>query len=67
LELFKRAANQQKHDADKIYSLHKPFTKCIAKGKLEPLLAQMQSNGIALPEELAYDRGGKGRSEIMGV
>jgi IS5 family transposase len=106
LELFKRAANQQKHDADKIYSLHKPFTKCIAKGKphkqyefgnkvgvltggvkgkkiilavkgfienvfdghtIEPLLAQMQSNGIALPEELAYDRGGKGRSEIMGV
>jgi len=106
LELFKRAANQQKNDKDKIYSLHKPFTKCIAKGKphkpyefgnkvgivsggvkgrkiilavkgfidnvfdghtIEPLLAQMQANGIALPGELAYDRGGKGRSEIMGV
>jgi len=33
LELYKRAVNQQKDDSDKIYSLHKPFTKCIAKGK----------------------------------
>ena len=34
LKLYKRAANQQKNDKDKIYSLHKPFTKCIAKGKV---------------------------------
>jgi len=27
----------------------------------------MKINGFALPRELAYDRGGKGRSEIMGV
>jgi IS5 family transposase len=33
LELYRRAVNQQKTDKDKIYSLHKPFTKCIAKGK----------------------------------
>ena len=33
LALFKRAVNQEKNDKDKIYSLHKPFTKCIAKGK----------------------------------
>ncbi|MDR0461560.1 MAG: IS5 family transposase [Nitrososphaerota archaeon] len=33
LALYKRAVNQQKNDKDKIYSLHKPFTKCIAKGK----------------------------------
>jgi IS5 family transposase len=33
LDLYKRAVNQQKDDKDKIYSLHKPFTKCIAKGK----------------------------------
>jgi IS5 family transposase len=33
LNLYKRAVNQQKNDTDKIYSLHKPFTKCIAKGK----------------------------------
>ena len=33
LALFKRAVNQEKNDKDKVYSLHKPFTKCIAKGK----------------------------------
>jgi IS5 family transposase len=33
LELYKQAANQQQNDKDKIYSLHKPFTNCIAKGK----------------------------------
>ena len=32
-ELYKRAVNQQKKDKDKVYSLHKPFTKCISKGK----------------------------------
>ena len=33
LELYKRAVNQQVHDHDKVYSLHKPFTRCISKGK----------------------------------
>ncbi len=33
LELYKRAVNQRKEDKDKIYSLHKPFTHCISKGK----------------------------------
>lgn len=33
IELFHRAVNQKKNDTDKIYSLHKPFTRCIAKGK----------------------------------
>jgi IS5 family transposase len=33
LDLYKRAVNQQKSDKDKVYSLHKRFTKCIAKGK----------------------------------
>jgi IS5 family transposase len=106
LKLYESAVNQQKNDKDKIYSLHKPFTKCISKGKphqqyefgnkvgvitggvkgrkiilaidgfienifdghtIEPLLNQMKINGIPLPKELVYDRGGKGRSEIMGV
>jgi len=106
LELCQRVLNQQKNDKDKIYSLHKPFTKCIAKGKphqpyefgnkvgmvtggkkgkkiilaikafldnpfdghtIEPLLNQMKNNKIQLPKELAYDRGGKGKTEINGV
>jgi IS5 family transposase len=33
LEILEKAANQQKNDTSKIYSLHKSFTKCIAKGK----------------------------------
>jgi IS5 family transposase len=106
VELFKKAVNQQKNDSDKVYSLHKPFTKCISKGKphkqyefgnktglictgkkgmkiitaikafidnvydghtIEPLLNQMQNNNLVLPQELAYDRGGKGKTEINGV
>jgi len=34
---------------------------------IEPLLNQMETNDIQLPKELAYDRGGKGKSEINGV
>jgi transposase, IS5 family len=105
-ELYKRAVNQQKNDTNKVYSLHKSFTRCIAKGKphkpyefgnktglittgkkgmkiitaikafldnpfdghtIEPLLDQMKSNELTLPEELVYDRGGKGKTEINGV
>lgn len=33
LEKYKQVIHQRKNDKDKIYSLHKPFTKCIAKGK----------------------------------
>lgn len=105
-ELYNRAVNQQKNDKDKVYSLHKPFTRCIAKGKphkqyefgnkvglvttgkkgrkiitaimtftenifdghtIEPLLNQMNRNELKLPEELIYDRGGKGKAEINGV
>ena len=105
-ELYKQAVNQQKGDKEKVYSFHKPFTRCIAKGKphkphefgnkvglitggkkgkkiilaveaflenpydghtIEPLLNQMENNDIPLPKELAYDRGGRGKTEIKGV
>ena len=33
LALYYRACNQQPKDQDKVYSLHKPFTRCISKGK----------------------------------
>jgi IS5 family transposase len=106
LEIYKRVVNQDETDKNKIYSLHKHFTKCISKGKphkqykfvnkvgvimggkkdkkivlavmvffdnpfdghtIEPLLNQMKNNNIPLPKELAYDRGGKGKTEIHGV
>ena len=104
--LYEQAVNQQKDDKNKIYSFHKPFTQCIAKGKahkqyefgnkvglivtgkkgykiitaikafednpydghtISPLLKQMKNNGLKLPRQLVYDRGGKGKSEIDGV
>ena len=34
---------------------------------MEPLLEQMERNGWRLPEEIIYDRGGRGRKEIKGV
>tara|TARA_B100000963_G_scaffold337551_1_gene333651 strand:- start:321 stop:1655 length:1335 start_codon:yes stop_codon:yes gene_type:complete len=101
LDLYARVIAQKRHDSDKIYSLHKPFTSCIAKGKahkqyefgtkiglittsktliitaiksfqgnphdsrtIEPLLDQMQTNLRHTPEELIYDRGGKGQKQI---
>ena len=33
LDLFKQVLAQKRSDKNKIYSLHKPFTSCIAKGK----------------------------------
>lgn len=33
LALYTKVVTQKRKDTDKIYSLHKPFTRCIAKGK----------------------------------
>ncbi len=33
LLLYQKILNQKKQDKNKIYSIHKPFTACIAKGK----------------------------------
>jgi len=32
--LYKRVLAQKRNDKDKVYSLNKPFTACIAKGKV---------------------------------
>jgi len=104
LSLFSQVLNQKRSDKNKIYSLHKPFTACIAKGKahkkyeygnkigimmnpkslvvlaiesyqgnphdsntIEPLLTQMETNLGYLPQEVVYDRGGRGKANILGV
>ena len=104
LDIFEKVWAQKKTDKQKVYSIHKPFTACIAKGKahkkyefgnkiglivnpkdlvilgvesyahnphdsktIAPLLAQMKSHLGHLPEEVVYDRGGRGHKEIMGV
>lgn len=104
LAIYHRVLDQERKSKDKIYSTHKPYTACIAKGKagvpyefgnkvgmittaksrivvaikafdgnpndgktIEPLLQQMEDNHLKLPEQLAYDRGGRGAKEIKGV
>lgn len=104
LEKYKQILSQEKYDKNKIYSIHKPFTACIAKGKahktyefgnkiglmltpkslvvigieafegnphdsktIEPLLDQIKGKLEYLPEEVVYDRGGRGQKEINGV
>jgi IS5 family transposase len=104
LKLYNKVIQQKKNDKDKIYSLHKPFTCCIAKGKahkpyefgnkvglmvnpknlvvlaieafngnphdsntIEPLINQAERLLQYKPEEIVYDRGGRGKSEINGV
>jgi len=98
---YKSVLAQKQTDKNKIYSLHKPFTACIAKGKahkqyefgnkvglmvnpkslvilgiqsflgnphdsktIAPLLNQIQSNLSYTPQEVVYDRGGKGAKQI---
>jgi IS5 family transposase len=104
LQLYWKAIEQKKMDKNKVYSLHKPFTSCIAKGKphkpyefgnkvgllinpkslvilgidafegnphdsqtIEPLLNQVKKNFHYQPQEVVYDRGGRGRKQINGV
>lgn len=101
LDLFEKVINQKRSDKNKVYSLHKPFTSCIAKGKahkqyefgnkvgltttyqnliitsiksykgnphdsktIEPLLDQIKEHRLTTPEEVIYDRGGKGQKQI---
>jgi len=101
LDLYKKVLNQEKNDHDKIYSIHKPFTSCIAKGKahkqyefgnkiglfttsktliitaikafkgnphdsktIEPLIEQVTKNDLPVPQEVIYDRGGRGQKQI---
>ena len=101
IDMYVQILAQKRSDKNKIYSIHKPFTACIAKGKahkqyefgnkvglittfksliitaiksfegnphdsktIEPLLDQMQSNFNYTPQEVVYDRGGKGQKQI---
>lgn len=101
LQLFSQVLAQKRADKNKIYSLHKTFTACIAKGKahkqyefgnkvglfttykslvitaitafegnphdsktIEPLLNQSKKNLDHTPDEVVYDRGGKGQKQI---
>ncbi|WP_066223811.1 IS5 family transposase [Formosa haliotis] len=101
LTFYWQVVNQQRTDKNKIYSIHKPFSSCIAKGKahkqyefgnkvgllitsksliitaikafegnphdsktIEPLIEQAKYNNLTVPQEVVYDRGGKGKKQI---
>lgn len=101
LNMYEKVIVQKRKDKNKIYSLHKPFTTCIAKGKaakpyeygnkvgltisaksliitsiaafrgnphdsktIEPLLNQLKKLNLPLPQEVVYDRGGRGKKQI---
>jgi transposase, IS5 family len=103
LQVLNQVLTQQRKNKNKIYSIHKPYTDCIAKDKahikyefgnkiglnidaknliiqsilafrgnphdsktIEPLIKQsLKLNGY-IPNEIVYDRGGRGSKEIMG-
>lgn len=60
LALYLRAANQKVQDHDKVYSLHKPFTRCISKGKAHKQYEFGNKVGIIVT-------GNKGRKIITAV
>lgn len=104
LDMYLKILAQKRADKNKIYSLHKPFTSCIAKGKahkqyefgnkvglittsksliitaiksftgnphdsktIAPLLNQMETNLNHTPDEIIYDRAGKGQKQIRNT
>ena len=104
IDLYWQVLNQKRGDKNKIYSIHKPYTACIAKGKahkqyefgnkvgltatfktliitaiksfegnphdsktIKPLLEQMEETISHTPDELVYDRGGKGQKQIKNT
>jgi len=60
LELYRRVVKQQPQDKDKVYSLHKPFTRCISKGKAHKQYEFGNKVGIIVT-------GNKGRKIITAV
>jgi IS5 family transposase len=60
LALYRRVVNQGKNDKNKIYSLHKPFTQCISKGKAHKPYEFGNKVGIIVT-------GSKGRKIITAV
>ena len=104
LLIYDKILKQERTSKDKIYSPHKPYTTCIAKGKagtpyefgnkvgavttaksriviairafegnphdsktIEPLMEDVKNNVTKMPKQCAYDRGGRGPKEVLGV
>lgn len=60
LSLYTRVVNQKRTDTDKIYSIHKPFTRCIGKGKSHKQYEFGNKVGLITTS-------GKGKKIILGI
>ena len=60
MTLYTKVVTQKRNDSDKIYSIHKPFTRCIAKGKAHKQYEF--GNKVGLITTL-----GKGKKIILGI
>lgn len=60
MELYTKAVTQKRNDTDKVYSLHKPFTRCIAKGKAHKQYEFGSKVGLVTTSN-------KGKKIILGI
>ena len=60
MELYTKADTQKRNDTDKVYSLHKPFTRCIAKGKAHKQYEFGNKVGLVTTSN-------KGKKIILGI
>ena len=60
MELYTKAVTQKRNATDKVYSLHKPFTRCIAKGKAHKQYEFGNKVGLVTTSN-------KGKKIILGI
>ena len=60
MALYTKAVTQKRNDTDKVYSLHKPFTRCIAKGKAHKQYEFGNKVGLVTTSN-------KGKKIILGI
>lgn len=60
MEFYTKAVTQKRNDTDKVYSLHKPFTRCIAKGKAHKQYEFGNKVGLVTTSN-------KGKKIILGI
>lgn len=60
LALYSNSVTQKRNDTDKIYCIHKPFTRCIAKGKAHKQYELGNKVGIVTTAN-------KGKKIILGI
>lgn len=60
MDLYTKVVNQKRGDKDKIYSIHKPFTRCIAKGKAHKQYEFGNKVGLVTTSN-------KGKKVILGI